>query len=474
MIKPTEEQQAVIGWRGNQLIVNAFAGTGKTSTLVEYAKANPQLRMLYVAFNRAVREEAEAKFPRNVTCKTTHQLAYAVFGRSMKDRLRPNLQLMDVAQGIDSHNWMLVRAVQDTLKTFMASGDSRILVQHTPFAPAAEIRGIVTPAKVIADSTALWQRMTSPQSAYPVTHDTYLKLYQLSQPDLSQRFDVILFDEAQDANPVTHDILLNNHAKIVMVGDAHQQIYRFRGAVDALKSPKLTSADRLWLTHSFRFGRCIADAANALLSLDGETKKIIGRGGDDILLPEAPKGKQHRALLSRTVSGVIESALVAVKDREKIFFVNGISAYRVDDLINLHWFSRNEKGKLKNSQLASKYKNYQEYREIAEASGDAEMLLSVKIIDKFYPLPKKIADLQKHIVTDERQATLTVTTAHRAKGLEWNTVQLNDDFPDILDPDMDNQTRTDEINLLYVATTRARKTLVANQILLAALKRFRR
>ncbi len=79
--------------------------------------------------------------------------------------------------------------------------------------------------------SALWQRMTSPQSAHPVTHNTYLRLYQLSQPDLSQRFDITLFDEAQDANPVTHDILLNNNAKIVMVGDAHQQIYRFRGGL---------------------------------------------------------------------------------------------------------------------------------------------------------------------------------------------------------------------------------------------------
>ncbi|EHM4620411.1 ATP-dependent helicase [Salmonella enterica] len=471
MHKPTEEQQAVIDWQGKQLIVNAFAGTGKTSTLVEYAKANPQLRMLYVAFNRSVREEAEAKFPRNVTCKTTHQLAWVAFGRSMKDRLRPNLRLMDVAHAIGSQNWTLIRAIQDTLKKFMASGDSKITVKHTPFSPTTEIRGVVTPTKVIGDSTALWDRMADPKSDLPVTHDTYLKLYQLSKPDLSQRFDVILFDEAQDANPVTHDILLNNSGKIVMVGDAHQQIYRFRGAVDALKSTQLASADRLWLTHSFRFGRCIADAANALLSLDGETQKIVGRGGEDSLVLKPPKRLSHRAILSRTVSGVIESALDAVRERAKIYFVNGISAYRVDDLINLHWFSVNKKEEMKSTQLTTEYRDFQEYREIAEASGDEEMLLSVRIIDKFYPIPKKIAELQKFIVTDEKQATLTVTTAHRSKGLEWETVQLNGDFPDILDPEMDNQTRSDEINLLYVATTRARKMLIANDVLLSVLKK---
>ncbi|WP_236707411.1 hypothetical protein [Escherichia albertii] len=49
-----------------------------------------------------------------------------------------------------------------------------------------------------------------------------------------------------------------------MVGDPHQQIYRFRGAVDALNSPSLATADRLWLTGSFfrslcgRCGKCRA------------------------------------------------------------------------------------------------------------------------------------------------------------------------------------------------------------------------
>lgn len=34
---PTAEQQAVINWQGQRLVVRAFAGTGKTATLVAYA-----------------------------------------------------------------------------------------------------------------------------------------------------------------------------------------------------------------------------------------------------------------------------------------------------------------------------------------------------------------------------------------------------------------------------------------------------
>ncbi|KHN90698.1 hypothetical protein BSK71_15700 [Pectobacterium actinidiae] len=89
----TPEQSAVINWKGRHLVVNAFTGTGKTTTLVRYAQANPDQRMLYLAYNRAVRDEAERKFPFNGECKTSHQLAWMKFGKHLKPRLTPNLRV---------------------------------------------------------------------------------------------------------------------------------------------------------------------------------------------------------------------------------------------------------------------------------------------------------------------------------------------------------------------------------------------
>lgn len=54
----TTEQQAIVNSTGN-IKVNAVAGSGKTSTLIEYAKARPKsARILYLAFNRSVKIEA--------------------------------------------------------------------------------------------------------------------------------------------------------------------------------------------------------------------------------------------------------------------------------------------------------------------------------------------------------------------------------------------------------------------------------
>ncbi len=82
-----------------------------------------------------------------------------------------------------------------------------------------------------------------------------------------------------------------------------------------------------------------------------------------------------------------------------------------------------------------------------------------------FSVTKKLELLREHTVTNEREADITVSTAHRSKGLEWERVVLGDDFQDIADLLMSEQERRDETNLLYVAVTRARRTLVLNELM---------
>ena len=51
----------------------AFAGTGKTTTLIELCKKNPHIRFLLVVFNKAVAELSSKTFPRNAVAKTAHR-----------------------------------------------------------------------------------------------------------------------------------------------------------------------------------------------------------------------------------------------------------------------------------------------------------------------------------------------------------------------------------------------------------------
>ena len=55
MVQPTDEQTLAVDKfkTGRPLKITAFAGTGKTSTLIQMARTRPS-RGLYLAFNKAI------------------------------------------------------------------------------------------------------------------------------------------------------------------------------------------------------------------------------------------------------------------------------------------------------------------------------------------------------------------------------------------------------------------------------------
>jgi superfamily I DNA/RNA helicase len=114
--------------------------------------------------------------------------------------------------------------------------------------------------------------MTDRRDKMPLGHDGYLKLWAMSEPELS--FEYILLDEAQDTNPVVLDVLMKQPAQLVYVGDKHQQIYEWRGAINAME--QITGLQESYLTQSFRFGQAIADAASLVLRTLGEVRNIQG------------------------------------------------------------------------------------------------------------------------------------------------------------------------------------------------------
>jgi hypothetical protein len=68
----THEQQQIVSSDlsvDQVMLVMAFAGTGKTTTLVEYTKRRPTLRFAYLAFNVSVMEDA-----RYVACGTARRV----------------------------------------------------------------------------------------------------------------------------------------------------------------------------------------------------------------------------------------------------------------------------------------------------------------------------------------------------------------------------------------------------------------
>ena len=110
----TNQQAAGVNYQGEAVVIKAGAGTGKTSVLRGYAKANPHLRMLYLCYNKAIQVEASSKFPKNVICRTGHAIAFARAGKSIEHKLTGNLRLTDIKNFINTPNWEIVKEANRT------------------------------------------------------------------------------------------------------------------------------------------------------------------------------------------------------------------------------------------------------------------------------------------------------------------------------------------------------------------------
>ncbi len=90
----TPEQLSIIHSSGN-IKINAVAGSGKTSTLIGYAHGRRDNgKVLYIAFNKSVKLEAEKKFAElaldHVKVETAHSLAYSYIVRGSNYQLKQN------------------------------------------------------------------------------------------------------------------------------------------------------------------------------------------------------------------------------------------------------------------------------------------------------------------------------------------------------------------------------------------------
>ncbi len=124
-----------------------------------------------------------------------------------------------------------------------------------------------------------------------------------------------LFDEAQDADPLMLGILLKQrNTQVIYVGDAHQQIYAWRGAVNAMQQLPLPESR---LTTSFRFGEEIAFNANALLGAFNETVPLLGNPHAQFQSGQQAPYQNAGCYLCRTNARAMELTLSRISPRRE-------------------------------------------------------------------------------------------------------------------------------------------------------------
>ena len=460
--KPTAEQQAIIdaAISGGNLVIQAGAGTGKTSTLEMIAEALAPMKILYLVYNRAAKDEAEVKLAHlpTVTVKTTHGLAFATHGRKYQRRFKVRMNAKVVASTLGA-TWLnladdlslsparLASITQATLKRFCYSADSDITGSHVPFQNGItggnheQLKSIVLPL-----ARRYWEDAKNVNGILPFNMDYYLKMYALSNPHIDA--EVVFLDEAQDSNPCVANLVRNQtHAQQIVVGDGCQQMYAWRGAVDALAT--WPNAEQLYLTQSWRFGEAIAEEANRWLSQLDTPLRLSGNPALDSVVETIEPGTED-AILCRTNGGAMGSVMSLINQGKKVALVGGGEA-----LASLASAALDLMGGRRTSHAELyAFKSWAEVRDYVEGDENAgDLKTMVKLIDDHGPAV--IIETTKALVP-EGQATVVVSTAHKAKGREWDSVRLGGDF---FTPTKGEQMASAEIMIAYVAVTRAKLVL---------------
>lgn len=447
----TSEQSAAIGSRAQSLVIEAFAGSGKTSTLVEYAKARPNKKITYLAFNRAIKEEAQKKFPSNVRCVTTHGLAYGQFGVPYQHKIGQAKEAA-VSKTLKC-TYLDAKAALESVGNFLCSADMSLNEKHIS-------KQSLNPANTLDLAQILWKRMQDQKdAAIQMPHDGYLKLYQLSNPLI--RSDIIMVDEFQDTNSVVIDIVTRQSSGKVFVGDSNQAIYSFRGAFNALGRVK--ADERLSLTTSFRFGSGIAALATLLLRDWKDEKRVIHGMGKHRTSFEVNVAKPH-TIIGRTNSGLFDQAVSLADAGLPFGYVGGAQGYRLDMIMSA--YNLKNRGHVADPFLAS-FPSFAEMENYAEVVDDKELKMLIKIVGDYgREIPFYVDKIKKKAVESLTGNEIALTTAHKSKGLEFDSVVLLDDFAELkVDAGSDGietGPSDEEINLLYVASTRAERCLRPN------------
>ncbi|MBE0434233.1 MAG: UvrD-helicase domain-containing protein [Methylomicrobium sp.] len=432
----TEEQRYAIDLAksGYDLKINAFAGTGKTSTLLGIAEAMADKRGLYVAFNNANADDAVRRFPSHVECRTAHSLAYRALGFIYQDQLKMRLtgtktaELLAIRGKVAGLTHAVIGyLVLDTVQRYAQSTDQNIESKHVPTDQLGKLDSLIdrvaVKTEVVQYANKLWRMKLSGNKQTPVSHDDYLKLWSLAQPPLD--VDFILFDEAQDSNPVMLELIARQNAQHIYVGDRYQQIYAWRGAVNAMKH--IQTEREASLRQSFRFGPAVADVANQILGLDG----INGLKGlsniESVIRPDA----EPNAVICRSNSGAVSALIKQMAAKRKACLPKGAAemANLLDDALRL----RN--GQTANSPELALFNNWAEVVEHAETLQGASLKPLITLVNDYktsLPLLKELiwqASKQKPEFSD-----VVISTTHGAKGREWNSVQVYSDFSRPIDP----------------------------------------
>lgn len=449
----TDEQNALIHAfaSGEKVAGDAVAGSGKTTTAVAALNAAPARPTLTLAFNKRNADDLAAKIPSHCEARTFNALGHRVWSRHIGknlildtdkdfklidelnlpvewDQKAPLKKMVEVAKNYGIPCGILQQPDPDISEWERRwdehDGDTDVFQSLLPHA-------LVLLKKSVAEG---WKgRITFADQLYlPV-------LFNANFP----RYEVVVADEAQDLSTLQHTMVERSvKNQLFIVGDPHQAIYAFRGA-SASSFDEMTerfSLKTLGLTYSFRCPSSIATLAKRWVP---HFSVPPGAPEGIVTYPDHPEDRG--TYICRFNAPLITQAFRLLRAIKPINFLGR------DFLAGLIALHKKHPTKVA---LESWYKEKLDKSKTdgAKARAKDQFMSMCTLHDACAKNGQSLESVLKTLAAGSKDPrAITLSTIHKAKGMEWDEVT-------ILDADLE-KTGGQEENLLYVAVTRAKKRL---------------
>lgn len=480
----------------DNIAINAVAGSGKTTTIVAACKRlNASERdVIFLAFNKLIVEELKGKLKNYAYVSTLHSFGFSILKRLYN---QPKYGMY-----IKVDDWKYQKYVKDNVFSL-----SNIITLDTDaakvFGFACNVDKLYTLARInlieynendlsqlrnlcdehnlltLFDEVEVCNELL--KTAYRMPRDltidfTDMIVLPLFHKDMIPTYKYVFIDECQDLSRAQRELMLcaAKNGRFIAVGDRNQAINGFAGA-DCSSFDKIADQPNtieLPLSVNYRCGTNMVRLAQEIVPHIQAHKGAIK--GDVFHVKQLSKDlfKENDMVLCRTSAPLvglcmklIESGITAVVKGKDIAqdLKNLIANANTKDIKTLLAYLEEEKQKCINIIKEQRKcddamaKNATKYLNLEDRCKCIENICMYSIKDT-----TQLKTYINKIFSDENiENAVMLSTAHKSKGLEANRVMIL--LPNKLPLKYPHQQRWQEVqemNLKYVALTRARKELI--------------
>lgn len=479
---PSKYQKAVYAYiqkgKGN-LIIDAVAGSGKSTTIVNALKLIPSdKQVLFLAFNKAIVEELKIKIGNmeNVEVKTLHSLGASAVMKTLKSNLSNDKYTSWVNNGVKFGSLAPIYKIsseqfsdwKQNITKLIDLGRVNLITKSKELEDLAYKHNIdILDNEVdIAIKGIQWgERETNIIDFTDMIYFPNVKQIKMFQ------YDWVFIDECQDLNAAQRNLFLKclkPGGRFVAVGDPRQAIYGFAGAdVESFNLLKrLKNTVKIPLSVCYRCDSSIINLAKEIVpqieARDNAPLGIVDRNSkmEDVKDGDMILCRLSAPLVKLCMSYISSGVKAYVKGRD--IGVNLINMIKKTNLNQIEDVKKRLEVEL--SRIVKKTMTKQNCTEVEAMETNIyktyeDKLKTIEILSEGLITSQEVIDRMNLIFSDNNSG-ICLSTIHKSKGLENERVFIICEDKLYLKhcmkvPWMVEQER----NLVYVAITRAKNFL---------------